>query len=154
MNISLKTLVALLLTVLLVGACAPRKEVRGYMADEKLVAAIRPNVDTRNSVKSMLGSPTTVATFDNLNWYYYSKKSEQLAFFKENITELDILAIRFNEDGYVTAVDKYNLADFRDIDPVGDKTKTYGRELSFFQELFANIGRFGTSGPQTPQAGN
>ncbi|WP_417317653.1 outer membrane protein assembly factor BamE [Emcibacter sp.] len=154
MKNSLKTLIALVATVILVSACSPRKEVRGYMADEKLISAIRPNVDTRNSVKSMLGSPTTVATFDNLNWYYYSKKSDQIAFFKEDITELDILAIRFNEDGYVTAVDRYNLADFKEVNPVGDKTKTYGRELSFFQELFANIGRFGTSGPQTPQAGN
>ncbi|MFC7050378.1 outer membrane protein assembly factor BamE [Emcibacter nanhaiensis] len=154
MKISLKTLFIVLTAATLVSACSPRKEVRGYMADEKLVSAIRPNVDTQNSVKSMLGSPTTVATFDNLSWYYYTKSSEQFAFFDQDITELDIIAVRFNEDGYVTSVDKYNLADFKDIDPVGDKTKTYGRELSFFQELFANIGRFGTSGPQTPRAGN
>ena len=136
------------------GACTSRKFIRGYKVDEKMVSSIRAEVDSRDSVQEMLGSPSSVATFDNDNWYYYSKKSESLAFFKENITELNIIAIRFDSDGYVTAVDHFTLDDRNNIEPVGKTTQTHGRELSFIQELFGNIGRFGAGGPSNVQPGN
>jgi len=149
-----KTVLVVTMAVLVLGGCTSRKFVRGYMADEKMVSAIKPQVDTHDSVKEMLGSPSSVATFDNDSWYYYSKKSESLAFFKENITELNIIAVRFDTDGYVTVVDQYTLADLNNIEPVDKITETHGRELSFIQELFGNIGRFGAGGPSNVQPGN
>lgn len=149
-----RTLIILIMTLFALGGCSATKYVRGYTPDEKLVKSIRPQVDTHDSVQSMLGSPTTVATFDNDNWYYFSKKSERLAFFKEDITEIDIIAVTFDDEGYVTAVNRYSLDDLNRFDPVSDKTKTQGRELSFIQELFSNIGRFGAGGPSTVQPGN
>lgn len=148
------TILIVIMAIMALGACTTRKFVRGYMADEKMVSSIRPEVDTHDSVQEMLGSPSAVATFDNDNWYYYSKRSESLAFFKENITKLDIIAVRFDSDGYVTAVDRYTLKDFNNIEPVSKTTHTHGRELSFIQELFGNIGRFGAGGPSNVQPGN
>lgn len=149
-----KAIIIILMTTLVLGACTSRKFIRGYMADAEMVGAIRSQVDTRDSVKEMLGSPSSVATFDNDSWYYYSKKSESLAFFKEDITELSIVAVRFDSDGYVTVVDNYTLDNLNNIDPVGKTTRTHGRELSFIQELFGNIGRFGAGGPSNVQPGN
>ena len=154
MKSTTKTILIVTMAVLALGACSSRKFVRGYMADEAVISSIRAQVDTHDSVKEMLGSPSSVATFDNDNWYYYSKKSESLAFFKEDITELNIIAVRFDSDGYVTAVDRYTLDDRKNIDPVGNTTPTHGRELSFIQELFGNIGRFGAGGPSNVQPGN
>jgi len=142
-----------LIAAVALSACSPRKFVRGYIADKNLVESIRPRVDTRSSVKSVLGSPTAESTFDQSSWYYYSKKSEQFAFFSEKVTELDILAVRFDEDGYVTKMDRYTLADGKLIDPVSKKTITHGKEQSLFDDLFGNIGRFGAGGG-VPQAGN
>ncbi len=149
-----KTIIILTIAMLALGGCTSRKFVRGYMPDAEMVSSIKPQVDTHDSVKQMLGSPSSSATFDNDNWYYYTKKSESLAFFKEKITELNIIAIRFDDDGYVTAVDNYTLDDHNEISPVGDTTKTHGRELSFIQELFGNIGRFGAGGPSNVRPGN
>jgi len=124
------------------------------MVDEAVISSIKPQVDTHDSVKEMLGSPSSVAPFDNNSWYYYSKKSESLAFFKEKITDLNIIAVRFDTDGYVTSLDRYTLNDKKDVTPVGETTPTNGRELSFIQELFGNIGRFGAGGPSNVQPGN
>lgn len=154
MKSTTKTILIATMVVLALSACTSRKFVRGYMADEEMVSSIKAQVDTHDSVQQMLGSPSSIATFDNDNWYYYSKKSESLAFFKENITELNIIAVRFDTDGYVTAVDRYSLDDLNNIDPVGKTTRTHGRELSFIQELFGNIGRFGAGGPSNVQPGN
>jgi len=154
MKSTTKTLIIITMAVMALGGCTSRKFVRGYMADEKMVSSIRAQVDTRDSVQQMLGSPSSAATFDNDNWYYYSKKSESLAFFKEDITELNIIAVRFDDEGYVTSVDNYTLDDHNNISPVGKTTQTHGRELSFIQELFGNIGRFGAGGPSNVQPGN
>jgi len=149
-----KMIIIMAIAVLALGACTSRKFVRGYTPDAEMVSSIKSQVDTRDSVKEMLGSPSSAATFDNDNWYYYSKKSESLAFFKENITELNIIAVRFDSDGYVTSVDNYTMDDRNNITPVGKTTRTHGRELSFIQELFGNIGRFGAGGPSNVQPGN
>ncbi len=154
MKNSIKAIIIVSIAALVLTGCTSRKFVRGYMADEKVISSIRPQVDTHDSVKEMLGSPSSVATFDNDSWYYYSKKSENLAFFKETITELKIVAVRFDSEGYVTAIDNYTLDDLNNVDPVGKTTKTHGRELSFIQELFGNIGRFGAGGPSNVQPGN
>lgn len=148
-----KKLIITFVVLCSVAACSPRKFVRGYNANPKLIAAIRANVDNQESVQAMLGSPTTKATFDDLSWYYYSKRSEQIAFFAEDVTEMDIVAVRFGDNGYVTKVDRYTLADNKVIDTVSKKTITHGKENGFFKELFGNIGRFG-SGGAAPQAGN
>lgn len=154
MKSTTKTILIISIAALVLGGCASRQFVRGYMADENMISSIRPQVDNHDSVQQMLGSPSSVATFDNDSWYYYTKNSESLAFFKENITELNIVAVRFDSEGYVESVDRYSLDDRKNVDPVGKTTKTHGRELSFIQELFGNIGRFGAGGPSNVQPGN
>lgn len=154
MKTTTKAILIVTIAVLALGGCTSRKFVRGYMADEEIISSIKPQVDTHDSVKEMLGSPSSVGTFDNDSWYYYSKKSESLAFFKEKITDLSIIAVRFDTDGYVTIVDRYSLDNRNNVEPVDKTTRTHGRELSFIQELFGNIGRFGAGGPSNVQPGN
>ncbi len=154
MKTTSKTIIIFTIAVLALGGCTTRKYFRGYLANEEVVSSIRAEVDTQDSVKELLGSPSSTSLFDNENWYYFSKRSERLAFFKENITALDIIAIRFDTDGYVTQVGRYTLDDHNNITPVGKTTPTHGRDLSFLQELFGNIGRIGAGGPSNVQPGN
>ena len=137
----------------ILSACSTIKEYRGYIPDEEFVNAIRAEVDTKESVEAMLGNPTMKPTFDDANWYYYHKKTERWAFFKEKVTEMDILAITFDDENYVTDVRHYTVADNRIIDPVSKKTVTHGKDVNFFAELFGNIGRFGAA-TDGPVAGN
>jgi len=147
-----KVIFAALISVALCG-CSTISESRGYVPDQKLVDAIRSDVDTKETVESMLGNPTMKATFDDANWYYYSKKTERWAFFKEKVTEMDILAITFDDENYVSDIKRYTVADNKVIDPVSKKTVTHGKHENFFAELFGNVGRFG-SATGGPQAGN
>jgi hypothetical protein len=112
----------------------------------------RVDVDTKTSVASMLGNPTMKPTFDDENWYYYSKKTEQWAFFKERDTEMDILAISFDAENYVSGIRRYSVADNQLVNTMGKKTVTHGKDVNFFEELFGNVGRFGATG-SNPEAG-
>ena len=61
-----------------------------------------------------------------------------------------MLRIRFDEAGNVAAVDRTGLELVRKISPEGDKTPTLGRERSFFEDIFGNIGAVGAPGAGAP----
>ncbi|MDG1707636.1 MAG: outer membrane protein assembly factor BamE [Emcibacteraceae bacterium] len=153
MNKVSKTTVIFFSALIMLAGCSSIKNSRGYVPDPELTSAIRVDVDTKTSVESMLGNPTMKPTFDDENWYYYSKQTEQWAFFKERVIEMDILAISFDEEDYVSDIRRYSVADNQLVNPMGKKTVTHGKDVNFFEELFGNVGRFGATG-SNPEAGN
>ena len=61
-------------------------------------------------------------------------------------TEQLVLRVRFDAAGNVAAVDKAGVEKVARINPEGDKTPTLGKERSFFEDLFGNIGSVGAVG--------
>jgi outer membrane protein assembly factor BamE (lipoprotein component of BamABCDE complex) len=57
-----------------------------------------------------------------------------------------VMRVQFDAAGNVTAVDRTGLELVASISPNGDKTPTLGRDRSFFEELFGNIGAVGAPG--------
>jgi outer membrane protein assembly factor BamE (lipoprotein component of BamABCDE complex) len=127
---------------LLTGCASAIKQSHGYMPATEAVEKLRPGVHDRDSVASLLGSPVNKAGFKDQTWLYVSRQSERLAFFEEKIQDQSVLALRFDEDGILRDVSRYNLKDGKVIVPVERVTPTRGNELTVLQQLFGNIGRF------------
>ena len=132
---------------LLTSACTKIQGIQGYLIDETLVSAIQPGVDTRDSVQGTLGRPTFVGQFDQRDWYYVARRTQQLAFNHPRAVLHTVLHIRFDEAGNVVAVDRSGFERVASIDPMNDKTPTLGRDRSFFEELFGSIGQVSTARP-------
>lgn len=128
------------------AACSPTTNIRGYLADQRLVESIQPGVDNQESIRAMLGTPSVEASFGRNKWYYVSRTAEQLAFFDPKTIDQQVITVSFDGRGYVTGVDKVGPEAGREIDPVGGKTPTRGRELGFWEQIFGNIGRFSGGG--------
>ncbi|MGO1117264.1 outer membrane protein assembly factor BamE [Rhodovibrionaceae bacterium A322] len=138
-----KTARVLLLTTLLgLGACEYQVNVRGNMPDPDEVAEILPGISNRSDVSEILGSPSTVSTFEDQVWYYIGQRTEQLAFFAPETTDRSVLVIEFNENGVVDDTRFYTVEDGKVIDHVSRKTPTHGKELTVVQQLIGNLGRF------------
>jgi outer membrane protein assembly factor BamE (lipoprotein component of BamABCDE complex) len=103
------------------AACAPIKDVRGYIPDEERVGAIKIGADTRDSVQEKLGTPSSTAAFGDPTWYYISTEQERYAFFHPDVTKRQILAVEFN-----ALVDR--------------ETPSRGKEMTLLQQLFGNMG--------------
>lgn len=136
----------------LLSACSTQEVIRGYIQDEEMVAAIQPGVDNQDSVRDMLGSPSASSSFGDSTWYYISSRTTRFAFMNEKPVDQQILAINFDTSGNVDGLDRYTLADARDVNLRNDKTPTRGKKLGFFEQIFGNIGRFsgapgGAGGP-------
>jgi outer membrane protein assembly factor BamE (lipoprotein component of BamABCDE complex) len=148
-------LVALVAT----SGCSRVRGHQGYIADSTLVDAIKPGVDNRESVTKTLGRPTFAGQFDANDWYYVDRETKQLAFALPTPTKQTLLRISFDAAGNVTAVQKTGVEKIASIRPIKDKTPTLGRNRSFFEELFGNIGQVGSVGQgggtaDNPDGGN
>lgn len=148
------------LTLLGVAACSPVVERRGYIPDAQAVSEVSIGLDDAESVRRMLGSPTTTATFkrqgDGNAWYYVSTLTEQFAFFRPSVVERSIVAVYFDNKRIVTDIRRYGMEDSRVVDLVTRETPTSGKELSLLAQLFGNIGRYnpaGGGGGQAPGGG-
>ena len=128
--------------VLVLVACAPITNQRGNLPDPDLLSRIEPGAQSRDDVVNILGSPTSIASFGGEIWYYISSQTETIAFYEPEVVDQRVVAIAFDDDGMVASVRTYGLEDAQDIEPVARVTPTGGRELTFLEQLFGNIGRF------------
>ena len=152
MRLNPRTQLLLAVTLLFaVAACSPTIDTRGYVPNETLIAQVKTGIDDRLTVSRVLGSPSTIATFSDETWYYVSRRTEQFAFFDAEVLDQSVLAVDFDERGFVSGLRRYALEDGRVIDPVTRETPTLGRELGIIEQLFGNVGRFtGPAGQTDP----
>ena len=151
--VSLATLIAALS---LSSGCTRLKSHQGYIGDQVLLSSVQPGVDNKESVQASLGRPTFVGQFDQNDWYYYSRDAKQLAFSQPVAENQYVLKVRFDQAGNVASVSQTGKELISKISPEGDKTPTLGRDTSFFEEIFGNIGAVGAGGGQgaTPNSPN
>lgn len=123
-------------------ACAPTKDVRGYLIDDIRISEIRIGINDKGDILDLLGSPSSVSTFGTDTWYYISRKTESLAFFEKKVLDQRVVAIMFDELDVVSELKRYEVEDARSFAFNERITPTRGKKLSFVQQLFGNLGRF------------
>jgi outer membrane protein assembly factor BamE (lipoprotein component of BamABCDE complex) len=123
-------------------ACTPQVSNHGYLLDEAAFAQVVPGRTSREQVLQLLGSPSSLATFDGSVWYYVSQRTERMSFYQEEVVNQDVVAIAFDDLGTVTQVDRHGLDRAQEVSLVDRETPTSGSELSVFEQFIGNIGRF------------
>jgi outer membrane protein assembly factor BamE (lipoprotein component of BamABCDE complex) len=136
-------LTALSATALLAQGCTQLRGHQGYIGDTVLLSSVQPGVDNRESVQASLGRPTFTGQFGDNDWYYYARDTKQLAFANPRATDQFVLHIKFDAAGNVVSALNSGMENIARISPESDKTPTLGRNTSFFEELFGNIGSVG-----------
>lgn len=127
----------------LIAACAPIVDSRGNLPEVEDVEKIKVGASTKDEVATVLGSPSSIATFDPNTWYYISKRTETVAFFRPDMLDQKVLTVRFDDAGLVRELVQTDKEAAKDLDMVDRTTPTSGQSFSIFQQLFGNLGRFG-----------
>ena len=123
-------------------ACTPEKNVRGYLIDEVRISEIKISIYDKGDILDLFGSPSNVSTFGTDTWYYISRKTESLAFFEKKVIDQQVVAIKFDELGVVSEINRYEVEDARSFALDERITPTRGKKVGFVQQLFGNLGRF------------
>ena len=134
------------LAPLALAGCDSIIDLRGFAATPGSIEKLEIGAQSREDVIRLIGSPSSVATFNPNVWYYISQKQEYYAFFKPAILAQNVMQLQFNETGRLQAIKNYDLKDAQDIAMVSRITPTAGKELTVLEQIMGNVGRF--SGPR------
>ncbi len=151
-KMNLKTGLCAIFIGLTLIACDPIKTNQGYRLDPDQLARIETGVTNKDLVQELMGSPSSIATFQTEGdaWYYISSKTEHLAFFEKEVMERDVIVVLFDINDVVADIKDYSKEDGKEIEIVERTTPTGGRKLGFFEQLFGNFGRFNTQSDSGP----
>lgn len=130
--------------IMALGGCSSIKDHRGYLVDQTLVDSVQPGIDNAQSVERTLGRPTFVSEFGKKDWYYVAINTRQRAAGRPQTKDQMVLKVSFDANGNVTGIDRTGMEKVARLSPDGAKTPTLGRERSFLEDLFGNIGTVGT----------
>ena len=128
------------------AACSSIRESRGYVIDNALLQTVQPGIDNQRSVEMTLGRPTFTSQFGEPTWYYVSSTTGRKPFVRPRVQQHQVLAVKFDAAGNVRSADRSGIDQVVYLTPDGDKTPTLGRERTFLQDLFGNIGTVGQGG--------
>jgi len=127
-------------------SCSPIVEKRGYVLDEKNLKRIKPNQTTKEQVRDIMGSPSTVSTIpdgpEGEAYYYISSTFESEAFYPPEEVDRTVVAVYFSKEDVVDQVAYYGLEDGQIVDLQTRATPTRGKELTVLGQIFSNLGRF------------
>lgn len=130
-----------LTALVLLSACTPVVETHGNMLEDYQMKEILPGLDGKEDVVRKIGSPTTIATFDDNTWYYMGQKTAQKGILDAKVEKERIVVVRFGADGKVDSVNERK--DGREEFPIVQRTTpASGNELTFIQQMLGNVGKF------------
>ena len=137
-----KLLIAAFSAAALTAACAPIVGKNGFQAIDAKPTDIVAGTDTKETVLTRLGTPSTTSTFESDNvWYYISQTTEKYTFNPAQVTQRSVTEITFNDADQVAEVRTLGLDDGQRITMNGRETPTRGRQLTILEQLLGNVGR-------------
>ena len=131
-------------------ACAPVIHNRGYIFQQESLDKLVAGNTTKDEVRSIMGSPSSIATIDASVFYYISSREETYLYRAPVEINRRIVAIYFDENNIVKNTAQYGLEDGNVVDYVSRETKTRGKELTLLGQLFGNLGRFNSASSGAP----
>jgi outer membrane protein assembly factor BamE (lipoprotein component of BamABCDE complex) len=119
---------------------------RGYVVDENAISQVKQGMNAEQVLQT-LGTPSTVSTVGNKNWYYISQRSNRtFQFLGEQVVDQRVTAVYFNNNLRVERVALYGLQDGRVFDFISRTTPSGGQESSFLTQIFRGSNNFNPFG--------
>lgn len=125
--------------------------VQGYVFDDQTLALV-PEGSSRDQVLLALGTPTTTATFEGDEVFYYISQTRKRSaqFLKPRLVDQRVLSVYFEgEDQVVSRIANYGVQDGRVFDFISRTTPTATKDETFLSQLLS--GTFGRAAPNLGQ---
>lgn len=135
------TSAALILSAALLGACAERVQTYGHVIKETQVNKVQMGEHTRRDVAQILGTPTTLSTYDAKKWYYVSERVTHRVLSPNNLKKRDIVVVEFDDNGKVSAIAYKDQSAAKEIEPATNRTRTHGQQLGIVDQMIDNVKR-------------
>ena len=124
----------------LLSSCSQSQVVDGQYPPQYNLKEIIVGDHSKDDVLDILGTPSTIPSFDQNKWFYIEITSDKIAFLEPRLISQKVLQINFDDEDLVSGIQTYSLEDRRVIEMSENKTLTQGRKLTIWEQLFSNYG--------------
>lgn len=121
------------------SACELRTNTQGNVVDPQLLEQVKPGELNKEQVQTLLGTPSSVSTFDRNTWYYISKQTQRIAFLSPDVLEQQVIEIDFDNKGKVDAIRKFGEEDGKIVEIVSRTTPTRGKSMGMFDQIWMTL---------------
>ncbi|MBS9716350.1 outer membrane protein assembly factor BamE [Pseudohalocynthiibacter aestuariivivens] len=130
------------LVLLALGACAATYRNHGYIPTDGELDLILVGVDTRETVASSVGRPTSTGVLADGGWYYAQSRWRHHLYKAPQEIERQLVAISFDGDGVVENIERFALEDGQVVTLSRRVTESNIRGVTFIGQILSNIGNF------------
>ena len=133
-------IIFLFLFINIISSCINKKIINGQLPEKSLIKTLKVGKDKKDLVISILGSPTFHGQLNDNSIYYAEVVSEQFAFLDPDIKNQNVIQLEFDKDNILKNVYLFGVSDKNEIVMSQRKTETFGREITFLEQIISNIG--------------
>ena len=130
------------------------RQTRGNLVDPIDYGQLIPGTSTRADVTSLIGSPTTHATFDDNTWIYIGMRTQPTIGGYPRIDRQQVLVLNFDNDGVLRGLRRETGKNAVRVAMDGNVTPSPGSQATFLQQVIGNVGRYNPAGLLGPSGTN
>lgn len=128
--------------VFVLAACQPIFRDHGYAPSDSQLEEVLVGVDTRDTVASTVGTPSSSGVLRDSAYYYISQRTKSFGPRPTQVIDRQIVAISFDEAGVVRNIERFSLEDGKAVALSRRVTDSSVEGLSFFQQLVGSVSNF------------
>ncbi|MCF2903625.1 outer membrane protein assembly factor BamE [Octadecabacter sp. CECT 8868] len=114
----------------------------GYVPSDEQLAEVLVGVDTRDTVADVVGPPTAAGVANGGGFFYVESRFRLYGPLEPKEIDREVVAIRFDEEGVVSNVERFGLENGRIVPLSRRVTQDNIRDTTFIRQLFGSLGRF------------
>ena len=122
------------------------RQTRGNLVDPIDYSQLVPGTSTRADAQSLLGSPTTRATFDDNTWIYVGELTQPTVGGYPHIDKQLVLVLNFDGNGVLRSMTRETKKDAIRVAMDSRVTPSPGSQATFLQQVIGNVGRYNPAG--------
>ncbi len=125
--------------------CSPVYRNHGYVPAPDELAMIEVGTDTRETVATKIGRPSTSGLLNDVGWFYVQSRYRNVGYRQPEEIDRQVLAITFSEAGVVDNIATYGLADGKVVPISRRVTETNIKGIGFIRQLLGSLGKISAS---------
>ena len=141
MKLYTRTFFLLLISACL-ASCVSNYEYTGLKVSPDDYNKINKSRMSKDELVEFVGSPTFSSDLGGDTWYYVYTVTDKVAFFRPQLVDEEVVAIRFKEDGSFQDIKKYTHEDISKFAYSNETTPTLGTDTNPFQQIVRNIQKY------------
>ena len=135
-------LAVVLFPSLILSSCAPLTKVSGYVPLENELADLKVGLSTKAEILEYLGEPLSLNSGSSKTMIYVQQRVETIAFLQPRVKDRTVIQLTFDDSGILSHIKRFHGVTTEQFTPEEEVIVSDGRKLTFWQQMFGNIGNF------------